>query len=140
MTKILVIGQAPPAVKQKLPYDTTMFYDWLSDIGISKERAQNLFDFDAVYDKFPGYSESGHKTPSDSQMNEYWERSLRDKVLKSSKIWVVGNVAMKFLTDKENFISEKKLLFTMHPSKRNMDAFRKVKPVMLERIKRFIYD
>lgn len=40
MKKILIIGQAPPLQKQDVPYDTTMLYEWLSEIGISKEKAQ----------------------------------------------------------------------------------------------------
>jgi len=51
--KTLIIGQAPANQKQTYPYDTTQLYDWLNEIGISKEEAQNLFTFDAVYDKFP---------------------------------------------------------------------------------------
>lgn len=142
MTKILVIGQAPPAVSQKIPYDTTMLYDWLAEIGISKEQAQNLFEFEAVFNIFPGYdSKGGHAIPAPAQMDEHWKDTLRKKVLDSSKIWIVGNVARDYLLRyHEEFISKKNLLFTMHPSKRNMNAYRKVKGVMLDRIKNFIYD
>ena len=34
--KILIIGQAPAAVKQEVPYDTTYLYTMLEWIGISK--------------------------------------------------------------------------------------------------------
>lgn len=50
--KILIIGQAPPAVNQRVPYDTTLLYDIFEWVGIDKEQAQNMFDFDAVYNKF----------------------------------------------------------------------------------------
>ena len=79
----LIIGQALPAVKQEYPYDTTMLYDWLNEVGISKEEAQNIFEFDAVYDKFPVFdSKGGHLKPTKDQMEEYYERSLRDKIEK----------------------------------------------------------
>lgn len=141
MSKILVIGQAPPAVRQKLPYDTTMFYDWLAAIGIDKNQAQNLFEFDAVYGKFPGRTEDGsHAVPSKEQMDEYWDANLGQKMLDHTKIWIVGNVARDYLVKyREKSLLSKDLMFTMHPSKRNMDAFRKVRAVMLDRIKRFIY-
>lgn len=141
-SKILVIGQAPPAVKQGVPYDTTMLYDWLSEIGITKEQAQFLFEWEAVYDRFPGFTKSGaHAVPTEAMMDLYWRNTLGKKVLECNKIWVVGNVARDYLLKKHEKIVEKKtLLFTMHPSKRNMDAFKKVKGVMLDRIKNFIND
>ena len=38
-TKILIIGQAPPAVGQSLPYDTTMLYDWfLETLDVFRSR------------------------------------------------------------------------------------------------------
>src|SRR6185312_4933999 len=53
--KILIIGQAKPAVEQEYPYDTTMLYSWLKEQGISKLHAQHIFEFEAVYQEFPGY-------------------------------------------------------------------------------------
>lgn len=51
-TKIIIIGQAPPAVKQIVPYDTTLLYDMFSWVNISKEQAQELFEFEAMVDFF----------------------------------------------------------------------------------------
>ncbi|MAX51450.1 MAG: hypothetical protein CMH22_05680 [Methylophaga sp.] len=131
--KILIIGQAPPAVKQGLPYDTTQLYDWFEELGISKGKAQDLFDFDAVYDKFPGFaSGGGHKKPSNEQMEEYWERSLKEKVENSKSILVLGGVARDFLKNKN---IDKKMVFVIHPSKRNTWLYNKNKESILGKIK-----
>ena len=42
--KILIIGQAPPAVKQTVPYDTTMLYEMFAWVDISKEQAKEELD------------------------------------------------------------------------------------------------
>lgn len=139
--KILVIGQAPPAVKQGLPYDTTMLYDWLKECGISKEESQNMFTFDAVYDKFPGFNESGgHKTPSTEEMDGYWKRSLEQKVQSTEKVWFLGNVAKNYFYSKpKTWSCSLKIIETMHPSKRNYDLYLKNKQKILTTIKSFIY-
>lgn len=132
-TKILIIGQAPPFVEQSVPYDTTMLYDWLSEIGISKEEAQQLFVFDAVFDKFPGFdNKGGHKKPSYEQFKEYWERSLKDKVSECMSIIVLGNVAKEYIN---SLNLNKDMLFLIHPSKRNFSLYMKNKETILSELK-----
>jgi hypothetical protein len=122
-TKILIIGQA----------------DWLKEIGINKDEAQQLFIFDAVYDKFPGFDEKGgHKKPSLEQMQEYWERSLKEKVKNTEKIWILGNVAYDFLYEKLIML-DKKIIKTIHPSKRNFIIYQNKKEEILNQIKWLIY-
>lgn len=139
--KILIIGQAPPAVKQSLPYDTTMLYDWLQEIGVSKTQAQELFEFDAVYDLFPGYDTNGsHKKPTYLQFIEYYNRELGDKIKQAHKIWCVGNTAHEYIVHKlmkENI--EKSILKTIHPSKRNIGLYNQTKTQLLKSINEFIY-
>jgi len=131
--KILIIGQAPPAVKQSLPYDTTMLYDWLEELGINKYKAQDMFDFDAVYDKFPGFSDNGgHLKPSKEQMYDYWERGLKQKVDNAKSILVLGSVAKDFLKDRN---INKPTAFVIHPSKRNTWLYNKNKDNILNKIK-----
>lgn len=136
MNKILIIGQAPPAVKQSLPYDTTMLYDWFEEIGISKIDAVNIFLFDAVYDKFPGSSSSGgHLKPTESQMNDYWDRSLKDKVENAESILVLGSCARDFLQTKN---IQKKMEFIIHPSKRNYSLYIRTKLQILNKLSNLI--
>ncbi len=125
MTKILVIGQAPPAVKQRVPYDTTMFYDWLSAIGISQDEAQNLFEFEAVYNKFPGYdSKGGHNPPTPAQMDEHWKNTLEAKVQAAEKVWLLGKVAANYFNSRpKTWSCNLEVLETMHPSLRNKSWF-----------------
>ena len=131
--KILIIEQAPPAVKQSLPYDTTMLYDWLEELGINKYKAQDMFDFDAVYDKFPGFSDNGgHLKPSKEQMYDYWERGLKQKVDNAKSILVLGSVAKDFLKDRN---INKPTAFVIHPSKRNTWLYNKNKDNILNKIK-----
>lgn len=136
MNKILIIGQAPPAAKQSIPYDTTMLYDWFREIGISKDDALNIFSFDAVYDKFPGFSSSGgHLTPTIHQMDDYWNRSLREKVETSNSILVLGSCARDFLLTKN---IQKRMEFIIHPSKRNYSLYIKHKEEILNKLSNLI--
>lgn len=134
--RILIIGQAPPAVKQGVPYDTTMLYDWLNELDISKEQAQELFDFDAVYDKFPGFdSKGGHLKPSNEQMEDYYARSLEDKINASKAVIVLGACARNFLNKK---VIDKPCTYTIHPSKRNYYLYNKNKNSILAEIKKVL--
>lgn len=121
MNKILIIGQALPAVEQTYPYDTTLLYEMLSWVGISKEAAQDIFIFDAVYNGFPGFdSKGGHLKPSLKQMQDYWKDSLKLKVEISKRIWLLGNVAKNFFyaqSFKQRLGTV--IIETPHPSKRN---------------------
>ncbi len=151
--KILIIGQAPPAVKQELPYDTTMLYDWLNEIGISKNDAQEIFDFDAVYGEFPGFDENGgHKKPTWQQMLQHYTDVLEKKIKDVDKVIILGNVAKDFFVALKNyndkFVEEaeqqvlfgKKVIYLIHPSKRNFSLYQKSKENILNLLKSVVYD
>jgi len=134
-TKILIIGQAPPAVKQEIPYDTTLLYDMFSWVGISKEQAQDIFDFDAVYNKFTGHNPNGgHNKPTMEQMNKYWEESLRDKVFMATTVIVLGNVARDFIRSKTG----RNVIEIIHPSKRNYSKIMATKEDIIKKLNRII--
>jgi uracil-DNA glycosylase len=134
--KILIIGQAPPANKQLIPYDSTMLYEWLEMIGVSKNDALDIFYFDAVYDKFPGYnSNGGHLKPTEKQMDDYWDRELRLRVNDCKAILVLGACARDYLKSKN---IDKPISFTIHPSKRNYSLYLKNKDSILNKIRNLI--
>lgn len=134
--KILIIGQAPPYQNQDVPYDTTMLYEWLEEVGISKEKAQNIFYFDAVYDKFPGFSKSGsHLRPTEEQMEDYWRRELRGRVDECKSILVLGACARDFLLKKK---IDKPVEFIVHPSNRNRSIYIRRKIEILTKINNLI--
>lgn len=136
MNKILIIGQAPPAVKQTVPYDTTMFYDWLEEIGISKEESLYIFEFEAVYNKFPGYDNNdNHLLPTKNQMEEYWDSTLKYKVEKCKYILCLGNCSKDFIKSKN---IDKPIEFLIHPSKRNYGIYIKNKELILNKLKNII--
>lgn len=136
MDKILIIGQAPPAQKQLLPYDTTMLYNWFEQLGINKNDALDMFLFDAVYDEFPGYNSSGgHLKPNEQQMEEYWKRELKQKVDKCKSILVLGACARDFIKTKA---ISKPIAFVIHPSKRNYSLYLKNKNSILKSISNLI--
>lgn len=137
--KILIIGQAPPAVKQSIPYDTTMLYEMLSWVNISVDDAQNMFDFDAVYDKFPGYDAKGHVAPSQDQMEEYWSSSLKDKFYQADKVIILGKVAERFIGSKILFKPKnKKILNLIHPSRTNYFRIKQNQDIITGQLNRFI--
>lgn len=140
-TNILIIGQAPPAVKQALPYDTTMLYDWFDLCGISKDKAQNMFEFDAMVGEFTGYDSSGHRKPNEQEMSVHYQDVLVDKILKAEKIILLGNVPKQFF--KESVLFEfwegKKFLTLIHPSRRNTSIYLANKDKIIKQLKTFIY-
>lgn len=140
MVKILLIGQAPPAVKQQLPYDTTMLYDWLSECGVSKEQAQSMFQFDAIYGQFPGFdSNGGHLKPTEEQMDQHWDNHLELEVQVADKVWILGNVAKNYIDTKEKTWScNTEFLYTIHPSKRNFSLYLRNKQQIINSIRAFI--
>lgn len=140
--KILIIGQAPAAQKQQVPYDTTMLYDWLVEIGINKKIAQSLFDFDAVFGEFPGYDENGgHKVPDDVQMKQHYDVVLKSKIEKADRIIILGKVAEKFLNSIQGEpLAGKKVIYLIHPSKRNFSLYQKSKENILTLLSNIVYD
>ncbi len=139
MSKVLVIGQAPPAVTQTVPYDTTMFYDMLSWVGISKQQAQDIFEFEAVCNTFPGFDNNGHKKPSKEQMDKHWDDTLQVKVIMAKKIILLGNVAAEYF-DLKTFDWNYNLapLKLIHPSKRNYSKIIESKKSITEKLKNFL--
>ena len=131
--KLLIIGQAPAAVKQEVPYDTTYLYTMLEWVGISKEKAQEMFEFEAMTDKFPGHGVNGHKIPSQEEMKDYLDRVLGDKIKNSDKIIVLGNVA-KYNLD-YTYLENKQVVYLMHPSKRNHNLIFKNKDEIINKLK-----
>jgi hypothetical protein len=117
MNEYLIIGQAPPAVKQQVPYDTTMLYDMLAWCGISQMDAQSIFEFEAMTDEFPGFGQSGHKAPDKKRMRQYYDACLYFKGVQAKGVIVLGNVAKEALT--EFGFQHDNICYIIHPSKRN---------------------
>jgi uracil-DNA glycosylase len=141
MSKILIIGQAPPAQEQKVPYDTTMLYEWLEECGISKEQAQEMFEFEAVSANFPGKAKGGgHKVPSTADMLLHYHQVLSEKILNSKKIIVLGNVAKHFLeNDTPSWRSRTQpILYLMHPSRMNYERYHSNRNKILDPLREFL--
>jgi len=140
--KILIIGQALPKVQQAVPYDTTMLYGWLQGIGISKEAAQELFDFDAMCPFFPGAENGGHKKPSQEDMRQHFKSVLSGKIRAYSKVILLGNVPKEFFQDNASEIDALNprlaILKLIHPSKRNWSLYQQNKELIHSRLKAFI--
>ena len=139
-TKILIIGQAPPAKQQTIPYDSTMLYDWFQECGISKEQAQQMFEFEAVYNKFPGHaSTGGHLKPTQEQMDAHWDETLEEKIQIADKIILLGNVAKNYFWSKpKTWSCNLQVLEIMHPSKLNYNLYRKNKDAVINKFKKFL--
>ena len=138
--KILIIGQAPGFQKQTVPYDTTMLYDWLNECGVSKEAAQDIFDFEAVSNVFPGFDANGcHLKPSREAMQRHWESALEDKVIGSNKVILLGNAAKEFFySQPKTWSCNLDVLELIHPSKRNYSLYQKNKVAIIDQLKKFL--
>lgn len=140
MRKILIIGQAPPAVFQSVPYDTTLFYEMLSWVSITKEQAQEMFDFDACIGYFPGHDTNGHKKPEYGKMLLHYNSVIQIKLAKWDKVILLGKVAEEFYSqpDIKNSYPEIKWLSLTHPSKRNHSRIYKSKESITQKLKEFV--
>lgn len=137
--KILIIGQAPPRVPQKYPYDTTQLYDWFKAVGINRDQALEMFEFCAMSDKFPGISATGgDKPPDTATMKAHYNAVLKDKLAQCDKIILLGNCPKQFFAAYGG-LTGKQVLELIHPSKRNLHLFNLNKEVILERLKSFIH-
>jgi uracil-DNA glycosylase len=141
MSKILIIGQAPPAVKQIVPYDTTMLYEILEWVDITKEEAQNIFEFDAVYNEFPGRDKltGSHLQPTQQQMDLYWDKVLETKVQLANKVILLGNVARNFINSKpKTWSCNTEFLELIHPSRLNYNRIIQNKEIITKQLKEFL--
>lgn len=139
MKKILILGQAPAAVKQAVPYDTTMLYQWLEACGVSKQAAQELFIFEAVANTFPGFSHAGgHNKPTMEDIKAHWpviEAHLQD----IDKVIILGGVAAQvYESMPRTWSCNVQELYLIHPSKRNTDRFNQNREAILKSLKDFI--
>lgn len=140
MNKVLIIGQAPPFQKQKYPYDTTMLYEWLGMCGISKEGAQDVFIFEAMTNKFPGFdSDKSHLKPSINEMDAHWCEVLRPLINKYKKVVLLGRVSQCYYNSQpEALRTDIKRLNLIHPSMRNYSLFQKNKDIIINELKSFL--
>ncbi len=147
MKKILIIGQAPPAQSQAVPYDSTLLYDILSWVGITIDQAQMLFDFDALSDVFPGFDDKGgHKKPSKDDMDRHYAATLEKKIVDADKIILLGMEAKKLFPQigthgiyaDNGHHGKKSLLFLPHPSKRNYSLIMNRKSLFTVLLKDFL--
>lgn len=142
MKKILIIGQAPPSptTYQEVPYSTTLLYDMLGWVGITKERAQDMFEFEAMTDKFPGYGASGHKPPSKAEALYHYSHVLIHKIANADKIILLGSVAKNFFEEADLFHTNRRWLCLIHPSRRNYDRIMKDKAGITKELDHFLQE
>lgn len=133
--KILIIGQAPPAQVQQHPYDTTLLYDIFGWVGVSKDEAQTIFEFEAMTDKFPGHTKSGgHALPGKMEMWRYYNDVLLPKIENCKAVIVLGRHAETFLK-KFGIESYHKPLYMIHPSRRNYSKIMAQKEELITKLK-----
>jgi hypothetical protein len=88
--------------------------------GVSKEKAQQIFEFEAVSNVFPGSNKTGHLKPTKESMDKHWEDTLETKVQCADKVWLLGNTAKEYFYSKpKTYSCNLEILETCHPSKRN---------------------
>lgn len=140
--KILIIGQAPPLKTQQVPYDTTLLYTMLEWVGVSKEQAQDIFEFEALTDQFPGKTKAGsHKVPSTQDRLDYWQQGLRGKTLRADKVICLGKEAegfLLFMQGCDEAIQQRQFLYLPHPSRRNYSRIMKQREEITEALSVFL--
>lgn len=93
----LIIGQAPAEKNYDLPFGRTRLFQWFTNIGITKEDALSLFDFDALVPSFPGKKNGKHVIPTEVEIKNNIPRLVQK--IKSHNFFVVipvGKLAIKY--------------------------------------------
>jgi uracil-DNA glycosylase len=140
MSKILIIGQAPTDQKQSVPYDTTLLYEMINWVGIDKEKAQTMFDFESVSNIFPGKNKKGHFKPTTEQMDKHWEDTLETKMQLADKVWILGKVAANYIESKpKTWSCNLEIIETPHPSKRNYSLIMNNKNEIINKLQSLFY-
>lgn len=141
MSKILIIGQAPALKKQFFPYDTTLLYTILEWVGVSTGKAQEIFEFEALVNEFPGKNKYGaHLAPSREQVEKYWNSTLKGKLIASEKVITLGKVAEKYYTlFTINWAVRPAVISLPHPSRRNYSLIMKNKEQITTQLKTFLF-
>lgn len=118
MKKILIIGQAPSVRKEGIPFEKTLLYEMLGWVGISKEQAQETFEFESCI--------AIQAMPTVALMRDYYQDVLKTKIAAADHIIILGQLAADFYTGKKEryYAIVKnfpwiKVLILPHPSYRN---------------------
>lgn len=99
----LILGQAPPEKKYKLPFGKTRLYKWFKEIGFDENYIIQNFGFEALVDEFPGKSTKGHKIPKNNDIQKHLPKILEK--LKQDRIQViipVGRLAIQYTLNDYN--------------------------------------
>lgn len=138
--KTLIIGQALPAKPQEYPYSTTLLYEWLEECGISKDKAQEMFEFEAAYNQFPGFDPNGgHLKPSPEQMQKNWDEHLEEKVQMADKVILLGKLASKFFhSQPKTWSCNLEVLELIHPSRLNYNLYQRNKTSIINKLNTFL--
>ena len=143
MSKILVIGQAPPIQAQTVPYDTTLFYTMLEWVGVTKGSAQELFKFAALLDEFPGKTKfGGHKAPTKKQALPRVQNIIIPLADKHDKIILFGLPVQKtfFKIDTLQIEIRGKYYCLPHPSKRNWNIIMNNRDLITDILNSCLYE
>lgn len=77
MVEALFIGQAPPRIKDEIPFGRTQLYRWLATVGISQEEALRDFAYTALVPVFPGMKGRSHRPPNADEILAHRSELLR---------------------------------------------------------------
>lgn len=121
MNNILIIGQAPPIQEQVAPYDTTLLYHILEWVGVTKERAQELFEFEAMTPNLRGVNKNGgHLKPLIGEQQAHYNNVLKAKIESAQHVLLMGRCSVDFfMKGTAFFTTQEKFTALPHPSRRN---------------------
>lgn len=93
---ILIIGQAKGEKWKLGPMYASKLWDWFATIGITREQAYEIFDFDALIDHGTERAKKGRVPPSGEQMKLYRPKLIANiDALKPRVVIPVGGLAVK---------------------------------------------
>ena len=104
----IFVGQAPPESYYEFPFKRTRLFKWFLSVGMEPDFIQDAFVFEALVDKFPGKTPTGHKPPDDSEIQLHIPKILKKIETDSIKFIVpLGKLAIRYVLNEKNIELEK---------------------------------
>lgn len=98
--KFLIIGQAKGEKWKHGPFYASKLWDWFATIGLTRDDAYKLFEFDALIDSGTARAKKGRVPPSGEQMKLYRPTLVANtNRLNPTLVVPVGNLAVRAVLD-----------------------------------------
>jgi uracil-DNA glycosylase len=103
----LIIGQAKGEKWKLGPMYSSKLWDWFATIGLTREQAYDIFQFDALIEHGTARAKKGRVPPSTVQMKTYRPKLIENIDAQKPKLIIpIGNLAIRQVLNQSNVLME----------------------------------